>query len=626
MNEPVIQDVVQDVIQGVVQAAVQEVAQEDLLQAELAKLQQQGALVMLNTVLTMIGLGHRINYTAEPPRPRLILAPKPDPDFVQTWRKKLISRMQHPDIVLNHLQDSGILNSANREAINIFAVHKEKNRALVDLVLRKGDKAQEVFYKALSQSEPFLLQELEGSPIRIKNPSEMLVLAEMLEFLVSEELRCFQWLVKDHMIDESSPIGEQLQHADRPTTQRLLGEYFGSEQGETVAKNILLKIVPTLSVCLRGKAVTSQSSSDIRSEMSMDTSVFKITPKVFEDGNMFRLRCFQPGIFHCCKTGLLLAGIGDVVYQVIPWDVDFLSSKGLRPAGPLFRFTVISGSFHQLYLPHCQLTSDGALNLSVAHVTGDSVDFITPGQLTEHHVIIDVSGFSCFGLVMPVASNSPISGLVLIFSQLSTRSLFILLLQRNINLPQVITDWKRRSGAEYVETIPHCELIPNQMYKLSTEPITFIQPESSKFVNFSDYNNFLASFQVQLAADVRSVAIQLMRSVAPLPLIGWLFGSIESVVWRQVVQMEVCVPESADVKLLLINMLNTLGKEDLKTFQHFLGLQSDPIPISRLEGEDRIRTVDLMVQQYHTEGAKEVTEKILKRMKYNELAEKLQRI
>ncbi|TMS00975.1 hypothetical protein E3U43_016818 [Larimichthys crocea] len=140
---------------------------------------------------------------------------------------------------------------------------------------------------------------------------------------------------------------------------------------------------------------------------------------------------------------------------------------------------------------------------------------------------------------MPVASNSPISGLVLIFSQLSTRSLFILLLQRNVNLPKVIKDWKRRSGAEYVETIPDCELIPNQMYKLSAEPITFIQPESSKFVNFSDYNNFLASFQVQLAADVRRVELQLMRSVTPLPLIGWLFGSIESVVWRQVVQMEV---------------------------------------------------------------------------------------
>ncbi|KAE8294745.1 hypothetical protein D5F01_LYC07708 [Larimichthys crocea] len=528
MNEPVVQDVVQDVVQGAVQGAVQEVAQEDLLQAELAKLQQvdlwrvqwglsqnllpdfppvpphwlrsadatstaktmlkcyheQGALAMLNAVLTMIGLGHRVNYTAELPRPRLILAPKPDPDFVQTWRRKLISRMQQPDIVLDCLQDSGILKTANREAINIFAAHKEKNRALVDLVLRKGDEAQQVFYKALSQSEPFLLQELEGSPIRIKNPSEMSVLAEMLEFLVSEELRCFQW-------------------------------------------------------CLSArKAVTSQSSSNIRSDMSMDTSVVEITPEVFKDGNMFRLRCFQPGIFHCRETGLLFAGVGDVVYQVIPWDVDFLSSKGLRPAGPLFRFTVITGSFHQLYLPHCQLTSDDALKLSVAHVTGDSVDFITPGQVTEHHVIIDVSGFSCFGLVMPVASNSPISGLVLIFSQLSTRSLFILLLQRNVNLPKVIKDWKRRSGAEYVETIPDCELIPNQMYKLSAEPITFIQPESSKFVNFSDYNNFLASFQVQLAADVRRVELQLMRSVTPLPLIGWLFGSIESVVWRQVVQME----------------------------------------------------------------------------------------
>lgn len=46
---------------------------------------------------------------------------------------------------------------------------------------------------------------------------------------------------------------------------------------------------------------------------------------------------------------------GEVVYQMVPWDVDFLTSKGLKPARPLFRFTLLTGSSHRLHLQHCQL-------------------------------------------------------------------------------------------------------------------------------------------------------------------------------------------------------------------------------------------------------------------------------
>lgn len=42
---------------------------------------------------------------------------------------------------------------------------------------------------------------------------------------------------------------------------------------------------------------------------------------------------------------------------------------------------------------------------------------------------------------------------------------------------QVRKEWKRRIGAEYVEAIPDCELIPNHTYKLIGEPVTVIQPE-----------------------------------------------------------------------------------------------------------------------------------------------------
>lgn len=82
----------------------------------------------------------------------------------------------------------------------------------------------------------------------IQDPSEASVLRDMLEFLVSDELRSFQWLVSDHMTGESQTLidKEQLQRADRPATQRLLETYFGVKQAENIAVNILLKIVPTL--------------------------------------------------------------------------------------------------------------------------------------------------------------------------------------------------------------------------------------------------------------------------------------------------------------------------------------------------------------------------------------------
>lgn len=86
-----------------------------------------------------------------------------------------------------------------------------------------------------------------------------------------------------------------------------------------------------------------------------------------------------------------------------------------------------------------------------------------------------------------------------------------------------------------------------------------------------------------------------------------------------------CVSESVEETLLLLKVLDSLRSEDMKVFQHLLSLQSDPIPISRLEAADRTRTVDLMVQRYHSEGAKQVTEEILRTMNYKQLADQLQR-
>lgn len=65
------------------------------------------------------------------------------------------------------------------------------------------------------------------------------------------------------------------------------------------------------------------------------------------------------------------------------------------------------------------------------------MDLIAPSHVTESHVTIDVSGFSCFGLVTETRSKGAIRGLVVVFSQMTECSLFVLLLPRNICLIQV---------------------------------------------------------------------------------------------------------------------------------------------------------------------------------------------
>lgn len=78
-----------------------------------------------------------------------------------------------------------------------------------------------------------------------------------------------------------------------------------------------------------------------------------------------------------------------------------------------------------------------------------------------------------------------------------------------------------------------------------------------------------------------------------------------------------------NVTLLLLDTLKSLRLDDLKAFQHLLTQQADPIPLCQLEAADRTRTVDLMVQKYQAEHAKQVARDILRRMDYNLLADHL---
>ena len=78
----------------------------------------------------------------------------------------------------------------------------------------------------------------------------------------------------------------------------------------------------------------------------------------------------------------------------------------------------------------------------------------------------------------------------------------------------------------------------------------------------------------------------------------------------------------------MLKILENLGEEDFEKFQwhlkqpgnHLEGLQ--PIPTSHLENADRMKTVDLMVQNY-TSASEQILNNVLEEIGRNDLAAEL---
>ncbi|KAL1005079.1 hypothetical protein UPYG_G00054200 [Umbra pygmaea] len=202
----------------------------------------------------------------------------------------------------------------------------------------------------------------------------------------------------------------------------------------------------------------------------------KFIPEIINQENWrkYRFQCPSAGLFQCRKTGLVfgMKGQGEVLYRTIPWDRKLLAQAGKRPAGPLFEFTCNKGSVCQLHLPHCEIHSEGGCDsLSVAYVKdNDSMMFINPVQIMESHVILNIHGFSEYGITKETnAPPSPIRAVVLLFYELpdvNNKSILnILMLPKNVDLGKVCEKRKNREGnrEQYIKTNPNCELILNHI-------------------------------------------------------------------------------------------------------------------------------------------------------------------
>lgn len=181
-----------------------------------------------------------------------------DPGLVKNQRGKLVQQVERLDKVLELLLQRGVLTTFNMEAILVFGLQQHKTRALLDLLIQKGDQAQQIFLQALGQLEPFLLLALvtagPGSKMStffqsdsswlkphphhnclfsyflsyfLTDSSASCMCVQTKDFLDREELDLFRWVQGGLVTDHSGGEGVEL------------------PVGETLS--LLLKIAPTFS-------------------------------------------------------------------------------------------------------------------------------------------------------------------------------------------------------------------------------------------------------------------------------------------------------------------------------------------------------------------------------------------
>ncbi|XP_063340660.1 NACHT, LRR and PYD domains-containing protein 1b allele 3-like [Pelmatolapia mariae] len=247
------------------------------------------------------------------------------------------------------------------------------------------------------------------------------------------------------------------------------------------------------------------------------------TPAIAADGSddeTYLFQCSCAGLYQCSVTGLVfvMKGEGDVVYRTVPWNRRLLAQHHKKPAGPLFDIKCQQQSVCQLHLPHCEVISTGGGQfLQVAHVKDEGIEFISPHQITESHVVINITGFSGYGHVKDEDSPpDPVQALILLFYKspdADLRSvLSVFMLPRNIVFRKILRDRRKSDKTErYIETSSHCKLHPNQVYTLLTDPehdLIKVQPKESDF-DEEHHESYFPSFQVVLKKILTDINLSL---------------------------------------------------------------------------------------------------------------------
>ncbi|XP_041823962.1 NACHT, LRR and PYD domains-containing protein 7-like isoform X2 [Melanotaenia boesemani] len=231
---------------------------------------------------------------------------------------------------------------------------------------------------------------------------------------------------------------------------------------------------------------------------------------------LYRLRSPGPGTVRCNWTGLVfvLTRGAELQYRTVQWDENQLQSSGMIPAGPLFEIKCSEDAVCQLHLPHCE-TSDAHLSesLSVVHISDDGMSRLKPLEITDTHVVVNVTHLSAFGLVINFLkrlwnNTKPVKGQVLLFLRppnikTKTQNLNVFLLPCNVPVEEVKA---RQQGSGFIQAPSNCRLIKDRSYTVYCSEALKVQPKKADFdLDFGP--NYHPTFEIRLPTNTEEVAV-----------------------------------------------------------------------------------------------------------------------
>ncbi|CAB1344223.1 unnamed protein product [Coregonus sp. 'balchen'] len=85
--------------------------------------------------------------------------------FIRNHRMALETRLGRLQPILSHLEYHKALNAEEREEVVSKSTKTQQNQALLDMVVRKGARAQKHFYQVLKEVDPYLVEDLEEQTV-----------------------------------------------------------------------------------------------------------------------------------------------------------------------------------------------------------------------------------------------------------------------------------------------------------------------------------------------------------------------------------------------------------------------------------------------------------------------------
>ncbi|KAM4579872.1 uncharacterized protein PAE49_004972 isoform 2-T2 [Odontesthes bonariensis] len=385
------------------------------------------------------------------------------------------------------------------------------------------------------------------------------------------------------------------------------------------------------------------------------------------------------GHFECSISGLRWVCKEKVGfrYHFGSWDghMERMESRRYSPAGPLMDVTVTAGRFDEVHLPHW-ICIDGIRNLldnfAVLHITdcGDIVEKVS--EVTESHVKLTEPSFTLKAPLMKMGFPVKYKCNVLLYYQPNTPflNLHVFLVPRDPALQQAVS--KKKSSHGYEEIPKHGPdkfLKMKQGFSLTADAETaHVQPEKitlrydSQDPNFYEVFiknpdrefNLKLSYTHPIKAEEKDAPVWTCTfrnndypKSGPVEAAGSSGGAtgISSMadVGRALAEAAggkteaeenlseqlPALMQAATVKTdgeRLLELLEELKKQELQEFKWFLKNKvlsgCPPIPASRLEKAETLDVVDLMLRAY-THQSLMVAKKVFKKMKRNDLVEKL---